>query len=90
MNESQGSSLAGPRGPVPRAVLLACALVLALAGCGQKGPLFLPTTPVASATRASHVPSAPDDRVPPGPAVAPMPADNPPPAPTGVVPPTQK
>ncbi len=66
MNESQGSSLAGPRGPVPRAVLLACALVLALAGCGQKGPLFLPSQarpeakPVTSAASAPVlVPAAP-------------------------------
>ncbi|MFL6695533.1 MAG: LPS translocon maturation chaperone LptM, partial [Vitreoscilla sp.] len=44
MNERQGSSLAVRRRPARGAVLGACALSLgmALAACGQKGPLFLP------------------------------------------------
>jgi len=61
MNERQESSLAGRRGPAPRAVLRACALALALAGCGQKGPLYLPAQagpaakPAASAASATRV-----------------------------------
>ena len=55
MNESQGPSLAARRPPAHGAVLGACALAaaLALAGCGQKGPLFLPAQAGAAATPAS-------------------------------------
>jgi predicted small lipoprotein YifL len=64
MNESQGSSLAARRSPARGAVLGACALstALALAACGQKGPLFLPAqagVAASSASAASGVPLAP-------------------------------
>jgi len=39
----------------------ACALALALAACGQKGPLFLPAQAGAAARPASRLPSAPED-----------------------------
>jgi hypothetical protein len=44
MDGSQGSSLAVRGRPARGAVLGACtvAFALALAACGQKGPLFLP------------------------------------------------
>lgn len=67
MNESQGSSLAGRRAPAPRAVLggaLTLAFAVVLAGCGQKGPLFLPDPggPAARpAASAASAPSAPED-----------------------------
>ena len=62
MNESQGSSLAARRSPARGAVLGACVLstALALAACGQKGPLFLPAQDgVAATNAASGVPLAP-------------------------------
>jgi predicted small lipoprotein YifL len=61
MNESQGSSLAARRSPARGAVLGACALsaVMALAACGQKGPLFLPAQQGVAAGAASGVPLAP-------------------------------
>jgi predicted small lipoprotein YifL len=34
----------------PRLLLLACVLVLAAAGCGQKGPLYMPDEPQDEAT----------------------------------------
>jgi predicted small lipoprotein YifL len=46
------------------------ALVLALAACGQKGPLFLPAQAGMAAKPAARSPSAPADGGP----VAPMPA----------------
>ena len=61
MNESQGSSLAARCRPAPRAVLGVCVFVLALAGCGQKGPLFLPDRAGTAAKPVTRLPSAPDD-----------------------------
>jgi predicted small lipoprotein YifL len=63
MNECQASSLAGRPAPARGAVLGACALalVLALAACGQKGPLFLPANAGVAATPVSRLPSAPED-----------------------------
>jgi predicted small lipoprotein YifL len=50
----------------------ACALLLAsaLAACGQKGPLFLPSQAGAAARPAARLPSAPEGSRP----AAPMPA----------------
>ena len=59
MNESQASSLAARRPPARGAVLLAG--VLALAACGQKGPLFLPSQDGPAAKPPGHLPSAPED-----------------------------
>ena len=73
MNESQGSSLAGRRAPVPRAVLgcaLGVAFAIVLSGCGQKGPLFLPAP--GRPGGAARAPSAPEDSRPAAP-VAPLP-----------------
>jgi predicted small lipoprotein YifL len=39
----------------------AVAFALALAGCGQKGPLFLPAPDGTAAKPVSRLPSAPDD-----------------------------
>ena len=64
MNESQGSSLAGRRAPAPRAVLggaLTLAFAVVLAGCGQKGPLFLPDPGGPAARPAASAASAPED-----------------------------
>ena len=75
MNESQGSSLAGRRAPAPRAVLgcaLALAVAIVLAGCGQKGPLFLPPPGGPAARAAANTPSAPEGSRPAAP-VAPLP-----------------
>ena len=47
--------------PARGAVLGACAVALALAACGQKGPLFLPTQAGAAAKPVSRLPSAPED-----------------------------
>jgi len=49
--------------------LAACtaALMLALAGCGQKGPLYLPSRAGTAATPAARPPSAPDDARPAAP-----------------------
>jgi len=43
--------------------LAACgaALVLALAACGQKGPLYLPSQAGGAAKPAARLPSAPED-----------------------------
>jgi predicted small lipoprotein YifL len=76
MNERQGSSLAARRAPAHGAVLGSCALGIALAlgaalaGCGQKGPLFLPARAGVAATPVTRLPSAPEDGRP----AAPMPA----------------
>ena len=63
MNERQGSSLAARRRPARGAVLGACALslALALAACGQKGPLFLPAQAGVAAKPVGKLPSAPED-----------------------------
>jgi len=63
MNERQGSSLAARAAPARGAVLGACALALALAlaACGQKGPLFLPAQEGMAAKPVSKLPSAPED-----------------------------
>ena len=60
MNERQGSSLAARRAPAHGAVLAACALSLglALAGCGQKGPLYLPAQAGIAATPATPASAA--------------------------------
>ena len=47
------------RRPARGAVLVAC--VLALAACGQKGPLFLPAQAGVAAKPVSRLPSAPED-----------------------------
>ena len=51
------------RSPARGAVLGACALslALALAACGQKGPLFLPAQAGVAAKPVSKLPSAPED-----------------------------
>jgi predicted small lipoprotein YifL len=69
MNERQGSSLAVRRGPALGAVLGPCALslALALAACGQKGPLFLPAQAGVAAKPVSRLPSAPEDGSPAAP-----------------------
>ncbi len=71
MNESQGTSLAVRRPPARGAVLAPCALslALALAACGQKGPLFLPAQAGVAAKPVTALPSAPEDGRP----AAPMP-----------------
>ena len=63
MNESQGTSLAVRRPPARGAVLGPCALslALALAACGQKGPLFLPAQAGVAAKPVTAPPSAPED-----------------------------
>ena len=67
--------------------LAALAAASLLVACGQKGPLFMPTTQGTAAKPVARAPSeAAEDRVPPAPAVPPMPSDAPT-APTGVVPP---
>jgi predicted small lipoprotein YifL len=50
----------------------ALAAALALAACGQKGPLFLPAQEGTAAKPASRLPSAPDDGRPAAPP-APLP-----------------
>ena len=71
MNESQGTSLAVRRPPARGAVLAPCvlSLALALAACGQKGPLFLPAQAGVAAKPVTALPSAPEDGRP----AAPMP-----------------
>ncbi|MEO5688286.1 MAG: lipoprotein [Burkholderiaceae bacterium] len=59
MNECQGTSLAVRRPPARGAVLAACALLCALAACGQKGPLFLPAGPAATPAAAAQGASSP-------------------------------
>jgi predicted small lipoprotein YifL len=73
MNERQATSLAAGRRPASRAVFLAaCVLAFAAAaGCGQKGPLYLPSTNASAAAPAARLPAAPDDRMPHGPATPP-------------------
>ncbi|HEY8976054.1 MAG TPA: lipoprotein [Burkholderiaceae bacterium] len=46
----------------------AAALVLALAACGQKGPLYLPSQAGTAARPVARLPSAPDDGRPATPA----------------------
>jgi predicted small lipoprotein YifL len=65
MNERQGSSLAAARAPARRAGLRARALATAaiaggllLAGCGQKGPLYLPAQAGPAATAAGATSTA--------------------------------
>jgi len=60
MNECQGSSLAARRPPARGAVLAACTLSfgLALAGCGQKGPLYLPAQAGIAASPATPASTA--------------------------------
>lgn len=75
MNESQGSSLAGQRAPAPRAVFgcaVGLAFIVALTGCGQKGPLFLPAQAGPAARPEASAPSAPEDG---RPAAPPAPLD---------------
>jgi predicted small lipoprotein YifL len=67
MNESQGLSLAARRPHASGAVLMA--MMLALAACGQKGPLFLPAQAGVAAKPVARLPSAPGDGRP----AAPMP-----------------
>jgi predicted small lipoprotein YifL len=68
MNERQGSSLAVRRPPARGAVLVvrtrrlagvALAAATLLAGCGQKGPLFLPPPAGAAAQPAASAPAQP-------------------------------
>ena len=61
MNESQASSLAACRSPARGAVLGAFALLVALAACGQKGPLYLPAQAGVAAKPIGKLPSAPED-----------------------------
>ena len=79
MNESQASSLAARRPPARGAVLVACALALglALAACGQKGPLFLPARAGVAATPVTRLPSAPEDGRPAAPLAPPDSASSP-------------
>jgi len=51
------------RRPARVAVLGVCAaaFALALAACGQKGPLFMPAEAGTAAKPVSHLPSAPED-----------------------------
>lgn len=60
--------------PARGAVLGACtvAFALALAACGQKGPLFLPAQAGGAAKPVSRLPSAPEDGRPAAPP-APLP-----------------
>ena len=60
MNESQASSLAARRPPAGGAVLATLALAAALAGCGQKGPLYLPEQDGAAGQPASARSAAAD------------------------------
>jgi predicted small lipoprotein YifL len=41
--------------------LAACTLLLALAACGQKGPLYLPEQAGVAARPVGRLPSAPED-----------------------------
>jgi predicted small lipoprotein YifL len=62
MKERQGASLVVRRPPAHGAVLRGCAFTLALAaaGCGQKGPLYLPARDgVAAAPASAAAPLAP-------------------------------
>jgi predicted small lipoprotein YifL len=58
MKEGRSSSVALRRGRAAARFAAALALAL-LAGCGQKGPLFLPAQGGHAATRAAGAPSAP-------------------------------
>jgi len=76
MNERTPSSLAVRHAPAARAasaawasVAAAAALALSLGGCGQKGPLYLPST--SAAQPLEHAPSAPDDQMPAAPSTLP-------------------
>jgi predicted small lipoprotein YifL len=91
MNERTPSSLAARHGPAARAASAAWASVAAaaalalLGGCGQKGPLYLPST--SAARPLEHAPSAPDDRMPSTQSVLPpSPSTSSPGLPTGIVP----
>jgi predicted small lipoprotein YifL len=75
MNECQASSLAARRSPASGAVL--AALLLALAACGQKGPLFLPAQAGVAAKPVSRLPSAPADGRPAAPMASPDGASSP-------------
>jgi predicted small lipoprotein YifL len=61
MNESLPPSLAARRSPARGTVLAACALLVALAACGQKGPLYLPAQAGVAARPVARLPSAPED-----------------------------
>ena len=56
------------------------AATLALAGCGQKGPLYLPEKPGAVVTAPPPPPAAPGQPPQPSPAPGPQGAAEPPPA----------
>ena len=56
------------------------AATLALAGCGQKGPLYLPEKPGAVVTAPPPPPAAPGQPPQPSPAPGPQSAAEPPPA----------
>jgi len=92
MKERQATSLAVHRAPASRAVLgrlvpaLAALVIGPLAACGQKGPLYLPSTNAATARPVEHLPSAPDDAMPHGPAMPPSPSTSSPGLPSGVAP----
>ncbi|HEX7111179.1 MAG TPA: lipoprotein [Mizugakiibacter sp.] len=60
-----------------RALIVLPLLAAALAGCGNKGPLVLPTKPTAPAPAASAAPASPGSAVPaPAASVAPAPASS--------------
>lgn len=65
MDGSRTSSLAGPRAarsrstPARGAALLAAATLALLAGCGQKGPLFLPPPARPASHPATAAPATP-------------------------------
>jgi predicted small lipoprotein YifL len=93
MNERTPSSLAARPGPAARAAstawasgaAVAAGIALLLAGCGQKGPLYLPST--SAARPLEHAPSAPDDQMPSTqPPLPPSPSASRPGPATGIVP----
>jgi predicted small lipoprotein YifL len=64
---------------------------LALAGCGQKGPLYLPEKGGAAITNPAPPPPAPTPSgQPPQPSPAPQPQSTPEPPPSGTAPPPKK
>jgi len=79
--------------PGARATLLAASIALLLAGCGQKGPLYLPEKGGAVVTAPAATP--PPAPVPAGQPVSPSPAPQPqstaePPSPSGTTAPPKK
>ena len=75
---------------VAAATVAGCA-ALTLAGCGQKGPLYLPEKGATAVTNpAGPPPAPPPSGQPPEPSPAPQPQSTPEPPPSGTAPPEKK